>query len=69
MKIGKAEVRLAAFDRSHERSVDTAHVSESLLRVPSLQTEFADSLSQGYQDILHFHESGSMLSYASTALG
>ena len=67
-EIGEAEIGFTAFNGAHERPVDATMIGERLLRVPSLQPMLANSPSQRYQDILHSHESGSMLVFESTAI-
>ena len=65
-QIGEAEVGLATLDGPHESPVDPAEIGKRFLRVPTLQPELSDSFSQYSKDILHLHESGSTLVYAST---
>ena len=65
-QIGEAEVGLAAFDRPHESAMDAAEIGERLLGIPTLEPQLSDSLPQYTKDILHLHESGSTLVYAST---
>jgi hypothetical protein len=46
--------------------VDSAEIGERLLGIPTLEPELSDSFPQYSKDILHLHESGSTLVYAST---